>query len=251
MPVTLPPQTRFADRLAAALRPGPVSAAPVLPLEGITVLAVEDSRFASEALRLLCQRSGARLRRAETLLAARAHLRVYRPDVVIVDLGLPDGRGEDLIDELARAGPGGPAVLGSSGDPAGGDVARAAGAAGYLEKPLESLAGFQRALLRHLPERAAAPSTGTAESRLCPDLLALQDDLCRAADLARSGGPGTADYVTGFVSGLARSSHDPALGLAAEAARRDPARMDRLLHLMRQRRETAAQPFGPAISPPC
>ena len=45
-----------------------------LPLQGITVLAVEDSRFACDALRLLCQRSGARLRRAETLEAARAHL---------------------------------------------------------------------------------------------------------------------------------------------------------------------------------
>eukprot|EP01031_Cornospumella_fuschlensis_P014764 gene14764-18040_t len=68
-----------------------------LPLQGVTILAVEDSRFACEALRLIARRAGARLRRAETMAAARDHLRVYRPDVVLIDLGLPDGRGDALI----------------------------------------------------------------------------------------------------------------------------------------------------------
>ncbi len=86
---------------AFLLPPGPVAGR--LPLQGLTLLAVEDSRFASDALRLLSQRSGARLRRAESLEAAWAHLRVYRPDVILVDLGLPDGRGETLIRRLAQA----------------------------------------------------------------------------------------------------------------------------------------------------
>ncbi|MFN5826771.1 MAG: response regulator, partial [Rhodobacterales bacterium] len=120
---------------------------PVQPLRGLTILAVEDSRFACEALRLLCLRSDARLRRAESLEQADRHLSVYSPDVVIVDLGLPDGNGADLIRRLARQRCPGLAVLGTSGDPAGQTAALAAGAAGFLPKPIESLAGFQATVL--------------------------------------------------------------------------------------------------------
>ncbi len=116
---------------------------PDRPLQGLTVLVVEDSRFASEAIRLLSIRSGARIRRADSLAAAHRHLAVYRPSVVIVDIGLPDGSGADLIAELARARPRVPAILGMSGDPEAEPAARAAGADAFLAKPVESLALFQ------------------------------------------------------------------------------------------------------------
>ena len=85
------------------------------PLLGMTVLVVEDSRFASDAMRLLCLRSGARIRRADCLLSARRHLNVYRPSAAIVDLGLPDGCGAELISEMVSAVPRVGVILGTSG----------------------------------------------------------------------------------------------------------------------------------------
>jgi DNA-binding response OmpR family regulator len=185
-----------------------------LPLQGLTVLAVEDSRYACDALRLMCQRSGARLRRADSLAAAEAHLRCYRPDVVIVDLGLPDGRGEVLIRSLAQQGR--MVVLGSSGDPDGRAAALAAGAAGFLDKPVPGLAVFQATILAHLPGAEMRPAPFPGEVR--PDPLALTDDLLQAAEALEAGpSPAERAYLAGFVSGLARQTHDTALASAGRA----------------------------------
>ena len=94
-------------------QPAPTAA---LPLLGQTVLVVEDSRFSSEALRLMCLRSGARFRRADCLASANRHLRIFRPSVVIVDLGLPDGSGEGLIQALVKSPAPVGVLLGTSGD---------------------------------------------------------------------------------------------------------------------------------------
>ena len=201
------------------------------PLRGLTVLAVEDSRFASEALRLMCQRSGARLRRAETLAAAQAHLRLYKPDVVIIDLGLPDGRGEALIRDLMLRPLRPRAVLGTSGDTSGRAMALAAGADGFLDKPLESLAAFQRVILRHLPN-ASADIDATDDPTLVPDLLALHDDLAHAAAvLAASPDAPARQYLAGFLTGVARHAHDAALEAAAGKAGEAP--MDGAMEVLR------------------
>jgi CheY-like chemotaxis protein len=188
-----------------------------LPLRGLTILAVEDSRFASDALRLICQRTGARLRRAETLLAAHAHLRTYRPDVAVIDLGLPDGNGVGLIAELAMSPHRPEAILATSGDVAGREAALDAGADGFMEKPLESIAAFCRHLGAVMPLRGLSGALLRDET-LQPDPLALHDDLERAAQLlTRQAPPGR--YVAGFVRGLAGQMHDLDLAEAARAAR--------------------------------
>ena len=116
---------------------------PMRPLLGLTVLVVEDSRFASEALRLMSLHSGARLRRADCLAAARRHLGAYTPSVTLVDLMLPDGSGADLIRDLVARDSIAP-VIATSGLAGGEAEARAAGAQGFLAKPVASLALFQQ-----------------------------------------------------------------------------------------------------------
>ncbi|MDZ4395581.1 response regulator [Cypionkella sp.] len=219
-----------------------------LPLQGVTILAVEDSRYACEALRLMCQRAGARLRRADTLARARAHLRVYRPDVVIIDLGLPDGRGEGLIRELAMARQRPLAVLGTSGNPDGRGSALAAGAEGFLEKPLESFAAFCTVLRRYLPGLAPALIEDAA---IHPDPLALQDDLSRAA-AALSTEPDAAGrrYLAGFLLGVARHAHDNALARAArDAGTPDSGDLMLLRGLIDKRLDVASQATAFAAKP--
>ena len=194
---------------------------PDRPLLGLTVLVVEDSRFACEAMRLLCLSSGARIRRADCLRSARRHLMSYRPTVVIVDLGLPDGSGLDLIAEIAAGRPRLPALLATSGDGGAAGAALAAGADAFLPKPVESLSAFQRTVLGALPAAPGPRAPGAApaeDDRVHPDPLALRDDLAHVADLLGDDPQGVVlDYLAQFLSGVALSAHDAPLRAAAEA----------------------------------
>jgi CheY-like chemotaxis protein len=182
-----------------------------LPLQGLTLMVVDDSRFTCDALRLILHRAGARLRRAESLEIARLHLHCYRPDLAIVDLGLPDGRGEDLIAELSADGfP----VLGISGDPDGRSSALDAGAAAFLEKPIGSVAGLVR-LIRQLTTGVGPVEKGEEMPVPSGDPVALRDDLVRGAELITA--PGDPAYARAFLQSLARASGD----LALEQAVRD------------------------------
>ncbi len=180
------------------------------PLLGLTVLLVEDSRFACEAVRMLCLRSGARIRRADSLQSARKHLNVYRPSVVIIDVGLPDGSGLPLISDLSRASPRIDVILGTSGDlDAEGEVV-AAGADGFLSKPIANLAAFQASILAHLPADRQPPGPRLISDEVVePDRVAFHDDLSHVAEVLRSKATdGSIDYVTQFLSGVARSADD-------------------------------------------
>lgn len=193
------------------------------PLLGQTLLLVEDSRYTCDALRLLSISSGARLRRADSLASARRHLTLYQPTVVIIDFGLPDGSGVELVGQLSRASAPIDVILGISGDLAAEPKMRAAGAHGFMGKPIESLAVFQETILQCLPDR---PLHSVAHSRadptISPDQLALQDDLARAVVLlSKDSDPATLRYVAPFIAGLACSAHDRLLEEAARALSAD------------------------------
>lgn len=192
---------------------------PDRPLLGQTVLVVEDSRFAGETMRLMCLRGGARIRRADSLRAAARHLKTYRPTVVVVDLGLPDGSGIDLIRQLSRSPQRVPVLLALSGDPSLQAVAVEAGADDFLAKPFGSVSSFHNAILSRLPvdERPRGPREIT-DDVVQADSEALFDDFALISDLL--GGQmdaGTLNYAVNFAVGLGRSVGDDAL---VDSARR-------------------------------
>lgn len=187
------------------------------PLAGLTVLVVEDSRYASEAVRLLCLRSGARIRRANCIASAQRHLSAYRPAVVIVDMGLPDGDGADLIAQLATLRPRVPVILGVSGDPDNRAAALGAGAQGFFAKPVESLAVFQQVILEALPPESRALGLRALPTEVVlPDIGALRDDLAHVLAVLRDEpAPEEVVFIARFVDGLARAARDSRLALQA------------------------------------
>ena len=86
---------------------------------------------------------------AGSLAEARSDAAMFEFDVVVLDLGLPDGHGEDLIDDFRRSNPDvGVLILSASLDPAGVEKATRLGADEIMDKldPLEEVLGTVRRL---------------------------------------------------------------------------------------------------------
>jgi two-component system response regulator AtoC len=101
-------------------------------------LVVDDDENIRAALTELAQREGFRSAAAGSVAEARQRLKESRPDVVLTDLGLPDGNGLDLLADLTEAPR--PEVILITGN-ATVDSAIAAirtGVLDYLEKPVDT-----------------------------------------------------------------------------------------------------------------
>lgn len=196
----------------------PTSARPLL---GTTFLLVEDSRFAAEGFRLLCLRSGGRIRRADSLASARKHLIGYRPNVALVDMTLPDGSGAELIRDLAALAPRPEAIIALSGDDTMEAPAIEAGADRFLLKPVRRIAEFQAAILQLLPrERRPVGPRAIVDTEVEPDAMAYRDDLCHVAEsIDHVQSAEDVAYVSQFLSGVAECAGDRIL---ADAARTLP-----------------------------
>ena len=190
------------------------------PLLGQTVLLVEDSLTSCEAIRLMCLRSGARIRRADCIESARRHLRIYRPTVVLIDMGLPDGDGASLISEIHNSDQRVGVILGLSADAGLRQSAMDAGADGFIEKPIASIAAFQAQIIGHLPihMRPMGPRKACDEA-VKPDQIALQEDLAHALNLLEDGDPTpvTHTYLATFLAGVARTASDTELETMTQA----------------------------------
>lgn len=115
------------------------------------LLVVEDEARIAEVLRAALSRAGFTVDAVNTVADARAVFPLVSYDAVILDLGLPDGDGLDLVTELRRAGSRLPVLVLTARDAVEARVAGLdAGADDYLIKPfaMAELIARTKALLR-------------------------------------------------------------------------------------------------------
>ena len=115
------------------------------------VMIVEDHADFRDLMEVLLDRQPdiELLAKAGSLVEARAQAARFELDVAILDLGLPDGNGADLIADLRRASNEVRVlVLSASLDPAGIEEARSAGADEILDKltPVDEILATVRRL---------------------------------------------------------------------------------------------------------
>jgi DNA-binding response OmpR family regulator len=107
-------------------------------LGGGRVLVVEDGEDAAASLAALLRLHGFDTRTARTGSKAIAAVAAHRPHVMIVDLGLPDANGVEVIRRCrAEAEPPAVVVVSGYGDEEHKAAATAAGAVAYLVKPAD------------------------------------------------------------------------------------------------------------------
>jgi len=119
--------------------------------DGYTILVVDDEPPIVRFLRTSLAAVGHRVVTAEDAAAALAKLGSEKPDVVILDLGLPDKSGFDLIVDIRRHSAVPIIVLSARSDERAKVQALDLGADDYVAKPfgMAELMARIRAALRH------------------------------------------------------------------------------------------------------
>ena len=116
-----------------------------------TVLIVEDDDLNLKFFNDLLESEGYRTRTAQSGAAALAAARAERPDLILLDIELPEGSGLDVAGAIKRdAGLAGVPVVAVTAHAMKGDEARIreGGCEGYIAKPV-SLRGFLDAVRRY------------------------------------------------------------------------------------------------------
>jgi two-component system, OmpR family, KDP operon response regulator KdpE len=124
------------------------------------VLIIEDEPGIRGVLRVLLGAEGYRCIEADTALRAEIEARSHKPDLLLVDLGLPDGDGLKVIRQVRAWSPVPIVVLSARTMEEQKVAALDAGADDYVVKPFsaaELLARLRAALRRNVRSSGAAP----------------------------------------------------------------------------------------------
>ena len=103
----------------------------------LRVLIVEDDEANSEVMRLVLEMAGHTVSSAGTARAALERAAADQPDVVLLDLGLPDQDGGEIAGGLRATLAAGTRIIITSGSPVDAAEAARLGVDGVLMKPFD------------------------------------------------------------------------------------------------------------------
>lgn len=131
------------------------------------VLLVEDETSIAEPFAEALSREGFEAMIAPTIVEAKRRMAERFPDVVVLDVGLPDGDGRDLCRELRRESAVPIIMLTARGTETDRIVGLELGADDYVVKPFSSgeVSARIRAVLRRASQAPAAPADGGGPQR--------------------------------------------------------------------------------------
>ena len=121
-------------------------------MNGSTILLIEDNERVNEFNRRLLERQGFTVLIAQTLLSARERLSQCCPNVLVLDIGMPDGSGLDFLRELRQTSKIPVLLLTGNGQDKDIELGFSLGCNDYLPKPYSF--GVLLARLRSLLQSA-------------------------------------------------------------------------------------------------
>jgi DNA-binding NtrC family response regulator len=125
-----------------------------MPVVAARVLIIEDDRDSAEFLKLLVEPRGYLVRTAASAQEARDSLTTWRPELVLMDMMLPDAQGLDLLRHFREASPETQIIMVTGyGSVPKAVEAMEAGAFSFIEKPVD--VGILIAMLEKAGEKLA------------------------------------------------------------------------------------------------
>jgi DNA-binding NtrC family response regulator len=182
-------------------------------------LIVDDSPSTLESLEQLVQLEGFTTATAPTIDQARVELAKQPPDVVLVDLNLPDGSGLNLFDSIREMSEVSPAFVLITGQASFDSAVEALrrGVSDYLTKPLdiERLRGILRGISQtnRLPDELRKLRTEQQQTGRFVGIVGRSEPIVRACELISRIAPSSASVLITGESGsgkdvVARAIHE-------------------------------------------
>ena len=169
-----------------------------VPILEKQILLVEDENVFAKAVKKHLQRSGYKVELAENLKTAREAYKKLSPDLVLLDMRLPDGSGLDLLSEIKLSNTSSSVlVMSAYGELEDAVSAMKLGASDYLKKPIdldELLINVEKVLDRNELTQKLTYSTKreqhAAESveflGQCPEIRKVREQIDRISHLTKS-----------------------------------------------------------------